>query len=411
MAQTDIMSVMEIPPMPNVRFVLLALASPLAALAPTAAAQDVWDDPGGVETDVSFEGALVVAPNADEVVLGLAKGGLSANYVLSNGAIIGAAGGLEAQYDNPARAGFAGVFPPIAGAGASPGGAFSGLGRGDAREERDLRVSLETAYLYIDGGYGEARLGLDDGIATRFFEGGPLLFAHSGLVNPALDPSGQVIARTDHDLTGPAMKVSYASPRIIGLRAGVSYTPEADRQGLDRDPARDFPGTTRPEIEDAFEIALNLSRRLPESGVRLRAGAAYSQADTRFLPDPTLYGTVETWSAGASAEFSKFRIGGSYLASNNGSDRLAGDYSAWSVSAAVPFGKLEAVAEVAGAEDELAGLTSDSWQLGLAWKPLDAWRLAAGWRNVDTDFLNSAAPPPSTGGSRKGIVIEITRSL
>lgn len=393
------------------RFALLALVSPMAALAPSAAAQDVWDDPGGVETDVTLEGALVVSPDADEPVLGLLKGGLSANYVLTNGAIIGAVGGLEAQYDHPARAGFAGVFPPAAGAGASSGGAFSGLGRGPAREDQDLRLSLETAYIYIDGGYGEARLGADDGIATRFFEGGPALFAHAGLANPALDPSGQIIARTDHDLTGPAIKVSYASPRILGLRAGASYTPEADRRGLDRDAARDFPGAARPEIEDAFEIALNLSRRLPQSGVRLRAGAAYSQAETHFLPDPTLYGTVETWSAGASAEFSKLRIGGSYLESNNGAARGPGDYSAWAVSAAVPFGKLEAVAEIAGAEDEFANLSSDSWQLGLAWRPQDDWRLAAGWRNVDTGFLNSGGPLPSSGGSRNGIVIEITRSL
>ncbi|PKP81355.1 MAG: hypothetical protein CVT79_11905 [Alphaproteobacteria bacterium HGW-Alphaproteobacteria-18] len=397
--------------MPDPRFFLLALALPAAALAPAASAQDVWDDPGGVETEVSFEGALVVAPDADEMVLGLARGRLALNYVLMNGAEIGVVGGLEAQYDHPARAGFSGVFPPAAGAGAASGGAFSGLGRGAASEDRDLRLSLETAYIYIDGGYGEARLGADDGIAARFFEGGPALFAHAGLVNPALDPSGQVIARTDHDLTGPAMKISYASPRILGLRAGLSYTPEADRRGLDRDPARDFPGAARPEIEDAFEIALNLSRRLPQSGVRLRAGVAYSQAETRFLPDPTLYGTVETWSAGASAEFSKVRIGGSYLSSNNGVARGPGDYSAWSVAAAIPLGKLEAVAEVAGAEDEFAGLASDSWQLGLVWKPIDDWRLAAGWRNVDTDFLDTGGPRPSSGGSRKGIVIEITRSL
>ncbi|MFN4183191.1 MAG: porin [Hyphomonas sp.] len=393
------------------RFLLLALALPGAALAPAAAAQDVWDDPGGVETEVSFGGALVVAPGADEPLLGLARGNLALNYVLMNGAIIGAVGGLEAQYDHPARAGFSGLFPPAAGAGASSGGAFSGLGRGVHREDKDLRLSLETAYIYIDGGYGEARLGADDGIATRFFEGGPALFAHAGLVNPALDPSGQVIARTDHDLTGPAMKVSYASPRILGLRAGVSYTPEADRRGLDRDPARNFPGAARPEIEDAFEIALNLSRRLPQSGVRLRGGAAYSQAETRYHPDPTLYGSVETWSAGASAEFSKFRIGGSYLESNNGAARVPGDYSAWSVSAAIPFGKLEAIGEIAGAEDELAGLTSDSWQIGLAWKPIESWRLAAGWRNVNTGILGSGASLPASGGSRKGIVIEITRSL
>ena len=397
--------------MRSTRFALLALTSPLAALAFPAAAQDVWDDPGGVETAFTAEGAIVLAPDADETVLGLVRAGLSADYVLSNGAIIGAAGALEAQYDNPARDGFAGVFPSAGGAGGEPGGAFSGLGRGLAPEDRDARISLETAYIYIDGGYGEARFGADDGVATRFFEGGPALLTQAGLVNPALDPSGQILTRTDHDLTGPALKLSYATPRILGLRAGLSYTPEADRRGLDRDPARDFPGAARPEIEDAFEVALNISRRLPRSGVRLRAGAAYSQADTQLPANPTLFGKVETWSAGGSAEFSKFRIGGSYLESNNGVSGIPGDYTAWSLSGAVPFGKFEAVAALAGAEDEFARLSSDSWEIGLAWKPEDRWRLAAGWRNVDTEDLGSGAPASPSGGSRNGIVIEITRSL
>lgn len=392
------------------RFVLLALVSPMAPIVPVASAQDVWDDPGGVETETSLEAGLVLAPDADEPVLGLAKASLSANYVLMNGTIIGAAGSLEAQYDHPARAGFSGVFPPAAGAGEGGGGAFSGLGRGPAREDEDLRLSIETAYLYVDGGYGEARIGADQGIASRFFEGGPALFAHSGLVNPSLDPSGGVIARTDHDLTGPSVKVSFASARILGLRAGISYAPEAKQRGLDRDPARNFPGALRPEIEDTFEVALNLSRRLPQSGVRLRAGAAYSQAETSFRPDPTLYGDVETWSAGGSAEFSRLRLGGSYLASNNGIEGQPGDYSAWAASAAIPFGRIEAVAEVSGAEDDFAGLTSDSWQIGLAWSPEADWRLAGGWREVDTD-QQAGGPLLSAGGRRSGIVIEITRSL
>ena len=395
----------------NARLLAFALAAPMVALAPAAAAQDVWDDPGGVETEASAELALVAAPGADEPLLGLGRARMGLNYVLMNGAEIGAVGGLELQRDHPARAGFSGVFPPSAGAGASSGGAFSGLARGGTPADQDLRISLETAYVYIDGGYGEARLGADDGVATRFFEGGPALFAHSGLVNPALDPTGVIIARTDHDLTGPAAKISYATPRILGLRGGVSYTPTADRRGVDRDTETAFPGASRPEIEDAFEVALNLSRRLPQSGVRLRAAAAYSQAEARLPTDPTLYGTVETWSAGASAEFSRLRVGGSYLESNNGVASGPGDYSAWGLSAAVPLGRFEAVAEVSGAEDEFAGLTSDSWQIGLVWNPSEDWRLASGWREVDTGYLNTGGQLPSAGGSRNGIVIEITRSL
>jgi len=124
-------------------------------------------------------------------------------------------------------------------------------------------------------------------------------------VNPTLDPYGGVIARTDHDLTGPSLKVSYATPRILGLRAGASFTPDANAGGLDRDPVRDG----APDIENAAEFALNLSRRLPRSGVRLRAGAAYSQADAAQAALPGIYDTVKTWSAGGSVEFSALALG------------------------------------------------------------------------------------------------------
>ncbi|MFN4024363.1 MAG: porin [Hyphomonas sp.] len=387
---------------------LLTLA--LISFVPAAAAQDVWDDPGGIETSWSFEAAVIAAPFADEGFLGLANLEFSANYVLMNGAEIGVVGALEAQRDNPARAGFSGIFTPGGDPAALSGGAFSGLARGPLPEDRLDRISLETAYIYIDGGYGEARLGADEGVATRFYESGPALFAHAGLVNPALDPDGSIIARTDHDLTGPSVKLSYASPRILGLRAGLSYTPEAGRWGLDRDPVRAFGGLPRPEIENALEVALNLTRRLPQSGVRLRAGAAWSQADTAFDLQPGLYGKVETWSVGGSAEFSRLRIGASYLGSDNGIASGPGDYTAWSASASIPFGQFEAIGELAGAKDRFADLKSDSWQLGLAWMPEPGWRIAGGWRNVDTRILG-ALQTTSPRGRRDGIVMEITRSL
>lgn len=387
---------------------LIGLA--LTALAPVAHAQDVWDDPGGVETVWTFEGAIIAAPGSEEGFFGLARAGFAANYVLSNGVEIGAVVGVETQKDHPARDGFTGIFSPEGGAGGHIG-AFSGLGRGDEIEDRRPRISLETGYVYVEGGYGEVRLGADDGVSTRFHESGPALFSHAGLASPALDPDGSIISRTDHDLTGPAAKLSYASPRILGLRGGVSYTPEADRRGLYRDPVRRLQGVSQPVLEDAYEVALNLSRRLPQSGVRLRAGAAYSQASLHFAPDPSRYGDVKTWSAGGSVEFSRLRLGGSYLSSNNGFAGGRGDYEAWSASAAIPIGKFELVAETASAADENARLESDSWQLGLVWKPESDWRIAGAWRDVDTYAADTPRSRLEPGRKHGGIVIEITHSL
>jgi hypothetical protein len=388
---------------------LTGLAIAVAAIAAPAAAQDVWDDPGGIETTATYEAAVVAATDAEESVLYTLRGTFEANFVLENGAEVGfrTSGGLDR--DHPARAGFRGVIgpgQPLAG----PAGAFSGLARGPVAEETGPRGRIETGYIYIEGGYGELRAGLDDGVAARFFEGAPTLFRHAGLVNPALDPYGLVIARTDHDLTGPSAKISYATPRILGARAGASWTPQADIGGLDRDPVRDL-GAPGPEIENALEIALNVSRRLPRSGVRLRAGAAWSQADAAQAAHPGVYDTVETWSAGGSVEFSSLSFGASYLDSNNGFGLGNGDYTALSAALRLTLGAIDAGLEIADVDDKGTGAESEAVGVSLGRDFGDRLRVVGGWRRLDTLYTGNPFPlAPLIREQTDGIVIEITLS-
>ncbi|HBQ49254.1 MAG TPA: hypothetical protein DD728_10285, partial [Hyphomonas atlantica] len=109
-------------------------------------------------------------------------------------------------------------------------------------DEVDLRAELEEAYVYIDGGYGEVRLGRDEGVAARFQENAPSVFSTLALGRQSLDPTGIDMVTTRHDLTGPSAKLSYATPRLVGIRAGLSFTPKADVRGLDRDADRNLPG-------------------------------------------------------------------------------------------------------------------------------------------------------------------------
>lgn len=386
------------------RHPLTGLAFALAAAAAPATAQDVWDDPGGIETHASWEAAAVGATDSDESFLYTLRGAFEANLILDNGAEIGlrTSGGVDR--DHSARPAFAGVVGPAQPL-ATPPGAFSGLSRGPAPYDAGFRGRIETAYIYIDGGYGELRAGLDDGVAARFFEGAPTLFRQAALVNPTLDPYGRVIARTDHDLTGPSLKVSYASPRILGLRAGASFTPEANTGGLDRDPTRG------PEIENATEVALNLSRRLPRSGVRLRAAAAWSQADVSDAALPGVYDNVETWSAGGSVEFSSLALGASWLDSSNGLAGPGGDYTALSTGLRMTFGKVDAGAEWADARDKGIGTESETIGLSLGRNFGDTVRIVGGWQRHDTRFTGNPLPlAPALREQTDGIVIEITLS-
>lgn len=390
---------------------LISLA--LGSLAPAAFAQDIWDDPGGWETEWEAGATIMAAPGAPEALQYVVTGGFSANYVLDNGAEIGFSAGAEFLRDHPARPDFSGLLPPgPPGGGAQPPGAFSRLARGPAAEGSSPRFELDHAYIYIEGGYGELRLGSDDGIGVRFFEGGPALFTAAGLVNPDLDPTGRLIARTQNDPTGPAPKLSYASPRILGLRAGASYTPEASLESFEDALEDALPGGIVPELENAVELALNLSRRLPQSGLRLRAALSWSRADVAYSLQPGLYGAVETWSAGGSVEQGPWRAGASWLSSDNGIAAGSGDYTAWSLSTARNLGRFDLVAEYAEAEDDFARLESRAWQAGLAVTPEEGWRLAAGWR--DERLTTAPLAPiasPAARESRRGIVVEITRSL
>lgn len=386
---------------------LTSLVLAFALTGGSVTAQDVWDEESGLETEVSAEAAVVLAPGRDAPFLYTARGGLGANYVLQNGAEIGLrlSGGVDR--DDPARPGFSGNTGPAVPA-QGPAGALSGLARGPAPLDAGPRGRLEAGYIYIDAGYGEARIGLDDGVATRFFEGAPSLFRQAGLVNPALDPAGQTLARTDHDLTGPSLKVSYATPRILGLRAGLSLTPEANAAGLDRDPAG---GPARPDLENAVEAALSVSRRLPRSGLRLRAAAAYSQADASSADAPGVFGRVETWSTGGSVEFAWGALGASYLSSNNGFALASADYSALSAALRLSFGELETGLEFANAEDDALGLSSEALGLSLARPFGENLRIAGGWRWLDTAYRGNLSSAPSFPVERTdGIVIEITLS-
>ncbi len=386
------------------------LTSLLLAFAVTggaATAQDVWDEESSLETEVSAEAAILLAPGGDAPVLYTVRGDFGVNYVVQNGAEIGLrlSGGVD--MDHPARPGFSGNIGPAV-TDQEPAGALSGLARGPAPFDAGPRGRLEAAYIYIDAGYGEARIGLDEGVATRFFEGAPSLFRKAGLVNPALDPTGQALARTDHDLTGPSLKVSYATPRILGIRAGLSLTPEANAAGLDRDPVG---GPARPDLENAVEAALSISRRLPRSGLRLRAGAAYSQADTSAAGAPAVFDRLETWSAGGSVEFASAALGASYLSSNDGFALGRADYSALSAALRLTFGDLETGLEFANAEDEGLGVSSEALGLSLARPFGENLRIAAGWRWLDTAYRGNGPPArPSPGERTDAIVIEITLS-
>jgi predicted porin len=356
-----------------------------------------------IEAELDVTTAFVIAPIRDddglaetETVLGEIALSGKAEKVLENGVRIRGRMDLRLQRDNKARPGSTGGF----GIGSAPTGAFSGLSSGAPIGESDTRVRLETAYLQVDGGYGEVRIGKDQGVAARFHEGSENVLTYARLDSALLDPSGLSTVRTRHDLTGPSLKVSYATPRILGLRAGVSYTPKTNADGLDRR-ANFGTGVFAPEVENALELALNGTRKFRESGVRIDAALAWSTADVSDRAGVAPYGVVETLSTGARIEQGDWSIGGSWLSSDNGLPNA--DYRAWSTGVSREINDTTLSLNYGEASDDGARIDTSSWQLG-------AGRDFGKDTNIALSYNFDEVEAPIGTSRSQGIVVEITLS-
>lgn len=378
----------------------LALITPCLLPISAAAAQSS----GPLETELDIESVLVVTPIADEdapievepVLAEISLTGTS-EKVLENGVRLRARGALRLQADHPSRPGAIGGFGSST---AAPVGAFSGLSSAVPIEDSDIRTRLETAYLQVDGGYGEVRVGKDLGVGARFYEGTRSVLSHARLDSTLLDPTGLSTVRTRHDLTGPSAKISYASPRILGLRGGISYTPNADADGLDRRPNAGTGGLS-PETENALEVAINGTRRLRESGWRFDVGLAWSTAEVSSSDALTPYDQVETWSAGTRIEKDDWTLGLSWLESDNGLPQSA--YNAWSAGLHREAYDTEFSVEYGQSEDRGANIDGESFRIGAARDWGKSTRIGIGY------VQDSNKTPVQTWESR-GVVVEITLS-
>ena len=357
-----------------------------------------------IEGTIELESIILLTPIADEdpqteIEPLLAELSLigTTQTILENGVRLRARGAVRLQADHPSRPGGTGGFGSDF---AAPVGAFSGLSSALAIEESDLRGRLETAYFQIDGGYGEVRLGKDQGVAARLHEGAVSSLTHARLDSSLLDPTGLSTIRTRHDLTGPSAKLSYATPRLLGVRAGASFTPEADADGLDRRPQAGTGGFA-PDIENAIEFALNGTRRLRESGWRFDVGLGYSTADIKNSSSITYKNSVETWSAGTRIERDDWTLGLSWLESDNGA--INGDYSAWSTGLSKEAYDTDFAIVFGESTDDAAGIDSTGWRVGLG-------------RDIDRNsrfaiaYVHDEVRSSQRNWDSKGIVVEITLS-
>ena len=386
-------------------FFLMFLAS--TPFAQTAAAE--------TEYEFNSDFTLVTSLLSDESsavesqgIMGEASFDGSASRVLENGAAISANFAWRVQSDHPDRAGFAGhivecpptltTCPNLNGQGVR--GAFSRLSTLAYADEAGPIGSLERAYIEIDGGWGALSLGRDEGVGARFYEGGPTVFTLARDHDPILDPSGINAARVRNDISSIAAKVSYVTPRILGLRAGLSYTPDAAVRGLDLNTDRSASGVAEPELSDVVEVGLQFSRLFQSADLRVRSSLTWSQAGS----DTSLYEETSTTSFGL--EFERrdaFRAGFSVLSSDNGGH---GDYTAVSAGGEWYFGDWRVGLNGTRAEDETLGFVARSTTIGVSHPVNELIDVTLGYRDSDVDY-NYTISGAENFATHSGVLLEV----
>jgi len=118
----------------------------------------------------------------------------------------------------------------------------------------------------------------------------------------------------DQFVTEYANKITYYSPRIAGVQAGVTYIPNTGEQGNANGFAGKYSGVGAPAYyQNVFTGGLNYSGEL--SGVGIKASAVTEQAgktQRASAGDSNSYKEMQAYDFGASATFSGVTVGGSY---------------------------------------------------------------------------------------------------
>jgi hypothetical protein len=127
------------------------------------------------------------------------------------------------------------------------------------------------AWLFVNGGFGELRLGDDDGAAEQLALGGFSVAVASGGIDSDYIGTFEV---TTIEGTGDATKVVYFPPEMAGLAAAISYTPVAESSG------QDLARTDTGFLKDVLEVGTEHAAEIGELDVLTGLTALWGRFDT-----------------------------------------------------------------------------------------------------------------------------------
>lgn len=361
---------------------------------------------------VESDDPLAPAPDG---LLGSALITVSREDTFDNGLTLGWRLAGRVERDAPSRPAFAGVLggcvtsvPACSPVGVLlPVSPVTGLAAGGLLFDDEAFASLETAALTLQTPWGDGVLGADVGAATRLDARAPTVLRRVSVLSAGLDPTGLAVARSRNDVTGSSAKVSYLSPRWLGLRVGASYTPDANLRSADFDPEADGPGRAGADLENIWEGAVSFARQFAEQDLRVRAAVTYSQADSGA--GLAAFGDYEAWGAGLELEHGEWTGGVRWLSSNNAWAAGSGDYEAWEAGLVHQAGDWRFGVEAGWATDELTATEGASWLIGVGYDLNEYVNLGLGWASAEADLPVPVGPALGHRNARNdGLLVELS---
>lgn len=182
---------------------------------------------------------------------------------------------------------------------------------------------FQKAYLFVATPYGRFELGQQDGAAYKMAMTGPvvaedvalddsdIVFFRDPVTNDALAESFEVMSGVF--TTANAAKISYYSPRLLGIRIGASYTPHLAKDVIPFISAGPHVANRQ---DNLFESAINYTGYFGRTSLGLYAGLATGHNAQRTAGHDDVF----DWAMGGEVDYdfgdATLAFGGAYRQSN-----------------------------------------------------------------------------------------------
>ncbi len=208
---------------------------------------------------------------------------------------------------------------------------------------------IDESFAIIEGSFGRALIGSENSAPYLMGYTAPsvslgvnspniFLFESRGTTAGGLGGAGTATVM-DVD-TSDANKLTYFTPRFSGFQLGVSYTPNIDARGGDRQSSGLSVDDQHGDFSDFIGIGVNYVQTIDNIDIAVSGGYVLGQSeeDGPVGTDLTEFEDLQEFGFGVNVGFAGFTVGGSWHTSNNGLDNVDNDTDAWDVGASYETG-------------------------------------------------------------------------